>query len=276
MKANSHSVRARTLGCNTVRKSHFLPRALTLIAAIAAVQVSACALEPTESESEVSSINHPLVAIPATPETTDKSGVEKWTFHQLPSRSSVLIGWGVVDGDYKVISQMRVYATPEGGLDLNYGRGRGHYVVDKDGKLVAGEALPRDLEINAMFDHDLQAYGEQPYGCAGTILQGLGGIAVALGSCAAIVPSIAVAPLTPLTAAICAAGLGLIAPGAVVGIIEDCGEGAQRNYHISPAPESTIRVDFCFGTDTCVTQPETVYFDEGVVLQCLAEAPACG
>lgn len=262
---------------NTLARSYVVWRStlITVLVSVQSVQLSACAAGPTTEETEVSQVSHPLVSIPATSETTEKSGVQRWTFHAL-ERSSALIGWGERDGDFKVISQLRISPTPDGGLELNYGRGHGYYIVDNEGQLVSGEVLAADLAVNAMFDHDLQAYGEQPYGCAGSILNGITGVVTALGTCAAVVPSIALTPLTPLTAAICAVSLGLGVPGGVIGIIEDCMEGQQRNYQVHKVPEALIQVDFCFGSDTCVTQPETVYFDEADVLQCVYEAPACG
>jgi hypothetical protein len=84
--------------------------------------------------------------------------------------------------------------------------------------------------------------------CGGSILQGLAGVAFGLGACAAIVPGIAVTPLTPLMAALCAAGLGLLAPGAVVAIVEEC-DNNPRAFQVSPAPEDHIAVDWYVGDE---------------------------
>lgn len=196
----------------------------------------------------------PFAIVPASAETVQETGVEKWTMHHIDPNTTLVAGWN----NHALRTFVRVRIAADHTLHLDYGKNAGVVVFDANGQVASGFAGPefgrRTQEI-AHFGRDIAANKNAPYDCTYAVLAGIGGLIVATGSCA---PLMATGPLAPGAVAVCLGGqLVNFAGGYQIGI--ECGDHIKQWFNVE---EDHSVVEECEG-DACGEGYPDVFEDDG-------------
>jgi hypothetical protein len=182
-----------------------------MVALIAAVALYGVGCAAPETPRAAEHAPPPVVAIPASGETTAATGINKWTVSGLPGGARVLTGWN----DDRVVSDAVIRTMAEGSLRIDYGRDNGYIIVDRNSRRLTvhdGHAgLAASLKAQAYFTQDVQ---NRPYAaydaCTLDVLAAAAAVATGASRCAPIVEAaLAGGPLPAAGIALACAGASL-------------------------------------------------------------------
>jgi hypothetical protein len=180
------------------------------------------------SEEHARSLPEPLATTPSGQETLEKTGIARWEVYgskRSDSRYHVLARGR--NNEFKNAVRLDVSQT------VKVTTHRPLLRFDARGNLLESTFTREQLEFATHLHRDLQERGEQAYGCAGDILWAVGGLIATVGSCAAVIPAAAAAPIEPAVVYTCVGTfVGGFAAG-VVSAVEDCQISSDTNEHVN-------------------------------------------
>ena len=169
----------------------------------------------------------PIATMAATAETTAATGITKWELYHAKRAQGASSAFEVVarGAQDHVVRALKVSVLSETHIKKKQWISNApHLIIDgKKGTILESTLTIGALETHQRLGRDSAIHAKsQEYGCFGDIFWAIGGFIVSVPTCAAIVPSLAIAPITPGAVALC---VGAVIGGPVAGIvsaIEDC------------------------------------------------------
>lgn len=173
----------------------------------------------------------PLAKIPTSAETLAATGAATWEIYSgkltdpAVRQEYVVVARSAKGHVLHTVKVQTLSNVSSAKLTSTAGSSVSRIVVDSTGHVLESTLDAEKLAFHARLAHDVSQAKTEEYGCIGDIFWALGGFIVSIPTCAAIVPSIAVAPITPAAIQLC---VGTVLGGPVAGgisVIEDCGQG---------------------------------------------------